>query len=133
MIPSTIILMSYFKTWLKWKENKRNLKNTCPECSNGNQDFKLGFSMLLICISFMAFSSLLIIYEVVLRNNSGTSTIFLCFYWLQFYSNFLIYTIWNEQYRKAFFFFLQNVVFCDMFCSQSPFKNKPIELNVVVK
>ena len=127
-IPSIIIFISYLKIWLQWKRNKKNLKS---DKNTDYEDVKLGFSMLLICISFMTFSSLVIIYELVLRsNNSGSCIVFLCLFWFQFYSNFLIYPIWNEQYRKSFYFFLQNVVICKSFC---PFGKKTITVNMNLK
>lgn len=117
-IPSIIILISYLKIWLQWRRNKKNLKSIVMN-KTGQEDVKLGFSMLLICISFMTFSSLLIIYELVLRsNNSGSSMVFLCLFWFQFYSNFLIYAIWN-------------VVFCKSFCPYSSFRNKTIDANII--
>ena len=132
-IPSIIILISYLKIWLQWRRNKKNLKSVVMN-KTGHEDVKLGFSMLLICISFMTFSSLLIIYELVLRsNNSGSSMVFLCLFWFQFYSNFLIYAIWNEQYRKSFYFFFRNVMFCKSLCPYSYFGNKPIDANVILK
>ena len=49
-----------------------------------------------------------------------TSIIIYCFYWLQFCTNFFIYAISNEQYRKAFLFFLQNVLFKTCHCRNKP-------------
>ena len=127
-IPSIIIFISYLR---------RSRKNLKSDKNTDHEDVKLGFSMLLICISFMTFSSLVIIYELVLSSNNNysplISMVFLCLFWIQFYSNFLIYAILNEQYRKSFYFFLQNVVFCKSFCPYSYFGNKPIDANVILK
>ena len=80
---------------------------------------KLGLSMFLICFSFIFFSSFLIIYQLVLGTKNRLASIFvLCLYWFQFYSNFILYAILNMHYRKAFYFFLQNVLFCRAFCCQ---------------
>ena len=132
-IPSIIILICYFKIWLQWRQNTKNLKTFGTNHKNSNEDVRLGFSMLLICISFMTFSSLLIIYEVVLRTNNGSSMAFLCLFWLQFYSNFVIYAICNKQYRSAFVYFLQNVVFCNKLCAYTHLNSKSIEVNVIAK
>ena len=69
------------------------------------------------------------------KENLNQSVIFYSTYLLiiHSYSNFLIYEIWNEQYRKSPYYFLQSVVFCKSFCSYSFFGNKPIDANIDLK
>ena len=119
-IPSTIILICYCKIWLQSRQNRKALQKMKRNSSAlEDANAKLGLSMFLICFGFIFFSSGMIIYQLVLGTKNRVASIFvLCLYWFQFYSNFILYAILNMHYRKAFYFFLHNVLFCGAFRCQ---------------
>ena len=119
-IPSTIILISYCKIWFHSRQNRKAIQNMKGNnASSVQDDAKLGISMFLISFGFIFFSSGMIIFQLILEaKNRVLSSFVLCLYWFQFYSNFILYAILNKHYRKAFYFFLHNVLFCGAFRCQ---------------
>ena len=121
-IPATIILISYCKIWLQSTKNRKavqKMKRKSLSSARAQEDAKLGISMFLICFGFIFFSAGMIFYQLVLgTKNREASIVVLCLYWCQFYLNFIVYAILNHHYRKAFYFFLHNVLFCRAFCCQ---------------
>ena len=122
-IPTTIILISYCKIWLQSRQSRKAPRNMNVKTLNkrSHEDAKLGISMLLTCFSFIFFSFGIIVLQSVLESETKSrevSTLVLCLYWSQFYSNFIVYSILNKHYRKAFYFFMHNVLFCGAFRCQ---------------
>ena len=120
-VPLIIILLSYGKIWHQTRKNQKVLMsfldNDSPVRYRAETDTtKLARTLLLICFSFLLFVIPFIIYQSmvdvgIFEGNHFVAVTIYCCYWLQFCTNFFIYAVSNEQYRKAYLFFFQNVVF----------------------
>ena len=72
-------------------------------------------TLFLVCFCYFLFVGPMVLLQILstIFNNFLNQTVYLsiyCIYWFQYSFNFMIYVIRGEQYRKAYMFFLTQVL-----------------------
>ncbi|XP_023331522.1 protein trapped in endoderm-1 isoform X2 [Eurytemora carolleeae] len=113
LVPLCILLVSYAIIWRMSRESSKFLKTLTAEnkIQLDSRDHRLTIMILLVCGCYVIFVGPIALINVLDYNAEKPEIhlVFFLLYWLQYSFNFVVYALRNEQYRKAYKFFLSHV------------------------
>ena len=113
IIPCIIIIVSYGYIWYCMKH--LSIDQQFQVNYSSQKEARITWTLFLVCFCFMLFELPLTIYKTIydlglVEGNAYISMALYFLYWFQYSLNFFIYAVRSDQFRKAYFFFLKEVV-----------------------